>query len=420
MNHRPALLGVSYVAVMLSFGFLLAQSAVPSDSRPTVRADSANEPAPRGGLALGRRVFRFETFGDEQLWTDVLRMQEPVAKLAPSTALQVGLKVDADALPASVVEALKRGEVDLEDPATTLALLKLDAVVGVKGRVNAAGRLTSVGITCALCHSSVDDSLAKGVGKRLDGWANTDLDVGKIVSLSPALDDATRAELLTWGPGRYDPRHHAFDGVNLFPLNSPTVPIVIPPIYGLQRVGFETYTADGPISYWNSYVGVSQMGGHGSFSDPRLGLDIRQTPDRVTPLLRPLLQYQLSLRPPAPPPGSFDAVAARRGREVFRHEARCATCHRAPSFTDVLSGTAPDTPFLHDPEEIGVDGRYAARSATGKYRTTPLRGLWQHAPYFHDGSASDLNAVVEHYDQQLGLALSPAQKHDLVEYLKSL
>jgi mono/diheme cytochrome c family protein len=246
------------------------------------------------------------------------------------------------------------------------------------------------------------------------------LNVGAIVSLSPALDEATKAEFRAWGPGKYDPRHHAFDGTNIIPLNSPSVPIVIPPVYGLRGVGFETFTADGPISYWNAYVGVSQMGGQGNFTDPRIGLSIEQTPDLVTPKLRALLEYQLSLRTPVASKGSFDHAAARRGKRLFRNEARCATCHRSPNFTDVLSGPDRRVPFLHDPAEVGVDPAYAARSATGKYRTTPLRGLLQHAPYFHDGSAPDLLAVVNHYDRHFGLKLTEAQKADLVEYLKTL
>jgi hypothetical protein len=302
----------------------------------------------------------------------------------------------------------------------TLLLLRLDAVVGVRGRVNQAGQLTSVGITCALCHSTVDDSLAPGIGRRLDGWANVDLNVGAIVALSPALDDATRAEFSSWGAGKYDPRHHAFDGTNLVPLNSPSVPVVIPPIYGLKGVVFETFTADGPISYWNSYVGVGQMGGQGSFSDPRISLFIRQTPDLVTPKLPALLAYQLSLETPAPPRGSYDRGAAIRGKRLFRNEAGCASCHQPPHFTDVLSGPRRALPILHDPADVGADPTYAARSATGRYRTTPLRALWQHPPYFHDGSAPDLLAVVNHYDQLFALDLSERQKADLVEFLKSL
>ena len=246
------------------------------------------------------------------------------------------------------------------------------------------------------------------------------MNVGAIVALSPAVDDATKAEFRAWGPGKYDPRHHAFDGTSIIPLNSPSLPIVIPPIYGLKGVGFETFTGDGPISYWNSYVGVGQMGGRGNFSDPRISLFIKQTPDLVTPKLAALLDYQLSLRTPKHPSGSFDRRAAARGKHLFRGQGQCSTCHRSPNFTDVLSSPNRNAPFLHDAAEVGMDPAYAARSATGKYRTTPLRGLQQHPPYFHDGSAPDLGAVVDHYDTLLGLSLTAAQKVDLVEYLKSL
>ena len=375
---------------------------------------------PSAEHADGQQIFRFDTFGDEQLWTNVLRMHEVVSTLGPATALGVGLKVDVDMLPPPVIAALRAKQVDLKDPAVTTALIRLNAVVGLKGAVDDGGLLTRVGITCALCHSTVDNSFAPGIGKRLDGWANHDLNVGAIVALSPAIPDTLKAEFRTWGPGKYDPRHHAFDGINLRSLNSPSVPIVIPSIFGLKGVGFETYTADGPISYWNSYVGVSQMGGHGSFSDPRIGLSITQTPDLVTPKLAALLDYQLRLRVPEPPRDSFNAEAAKRGKHLFRNDAGCATCHESPDFTDVLSGPRRAIPFLHEPAEVGMDPRYAERTATGKYRTTPLRALWQHAPYFHDGSASDLAAVVDHYDRLFGLHLTAAQKSDLVEYLKSL
>ena len=224
-------------------------------------------------LRHGQRIFRFDTFGDEQLWTGVLRMHEAIATVSPATALKVGLKVDVEALPRTIIAALKAGKVNLDDPAVTIELLRLNSVVGVVGKVNEAGRLTSVGITCALCHSSVDDSFAPGIGRRLDGWANVNLNVGAIVALSPALDPALKEEFNTWGPGKYDPRHHIFDGTRIIPINSPSLPVVIPPIYGLQRVGFETYTGDGFISYWNSYVGVSQMGGQGTFRDRRIGCE---------------------------------------------------------------------------------------------------------------------------------------------------
>jgi mono/diheme cytochrome c family protein len=406
-----------------SFAYLLAMAiAISGIASPTgTVANAAHEQGEDDhGRHDGRTIFRYDTFGDEQLWTDVLRMHEVIPTVDPATALAVGLKVDADALPPEVIAALRAGDVDLTDPAVTVELLRLNAVVGVRGTVNEAGQLTSVGVTCALCHSSVDDSFAPGIGRRLDGWANTDLDVGAIVSLSPALDEATKAEFSAWGPGKYDPRHHAFDGINLIPLNSPSLPIVIPPIYGLRGVGFETFTGDGPISYWNSYVGVGQMGGQGTFADPRIGLFIDQSPDLVTPKLAALLDYQLSLKPPKAPRGSVDRRAAQRGKRLFRGEARCSTCHTGPTFTDVLSGPDRSVPFLHDPADVGMDPAYAARSATGRYRTTPLRGLQQHPPYFHDGSAPDLMAVVEHYDELFGLNLTPAQKADLVEYLKSL
>jgi mono/diheme cytochrome c family protein len=403
--------------------FIAAMAFALSGFAPPIRAEEnagSSERERAGDHRDGQAIFRFDTFGDEQLWTDVLRMHEVIPTVDPATALAVGLKVDVDALPADVIAALRAGQVDLADPAVTVALLGLNAVVGVKGTVDDTGRLTKVGVTCALCHSSVDNSFAQGIGKRLDGWANTDLNVGAIVALSPAVDDATKAEFRSWGPGKYDPRHHAFDGTNIIPLNSPSLPIVIPPIYGLKGVGFETVTADGPISYWNSYVGVGQMGGRGNFSDPRIGLFITQTPDRVTPKLAALLEYQLSLQTPKPRKGSVNLEAATRGKDLFRGQARCSTCHQSPRLTDVLSGPDRNVPFLHDAVEVGMDQAYADRSATGKYRTTPLRGLLQHAPYFHDGSAPDLRAVVNHYDRLFHLDLTADQKADLVEYLKSL
>lgn len=374
---------------------------------------------PAAQSADGKAVFRFDTFGDEQLWTEVLQMQHVVAELSPATALSVGLKVDSDALPAGVIQAIRAGQVDLDDPAVTIQLLKLNAVVGVIGKVVGANdTLATVGITCALCHSTVDDAIAPGIGRRLDGWPNRSLNVGAIVALSPAVSD--KATLRSWGPGKYDPRLRIFDGTNLIPINSPSIPVVIPPAYGLQGVGFETFNGDGPISYWNSYVGVTQMGGHGSFSDPRIGVSVTQTPDLVTPRLSALLQYQLSLPAPAPPAGSFDRAAARRGSAVFSGAARCSTCHIPPTYTDVSSGPNPSVPFLHHPSAIPTNKDYAARSATKQWRTTPLRGVWQHPPYFHDGSAADLLAVVNRYNTAFSLRLTERQKADLVEFLKSL
>jgi hypothetical protein len=378
------------------------------------------DPAKRTKPVSGQATFRFDTFGDEQLWTNVLRMHEAIPSVDPVTALAVGLKVDVEALPPELIAALQAGQVDLTDPAVTIELLRLNAVVGVMGRVNDLGQLERVGITCALCHSTVDNSFTTGIGRRLDGWPNRTLNVGAILGLSPALDEATKAEFATWKPGEYDPRHHAFNGMNIVPLNSPTRPVLIPPAYGLAGVGFETYTGDGSISYWNGYVGVSQMGGHGSFSDPRIGLFITQKPDLVTPKLPALLAYQLSLPAPAPPAGSFNTSAARRGERVFHGKARCATCHIPPTYTDVLRGPDSSMPLLHEAAEVGTEPVYATRSATGKYRTSPLRGIWQHPPYFHDGSAATLSAVVDHYDEHFTLNLSASQKADLVEFLKSL
>jgi cytochrome c5 len=358
-------------------------------------------------LAAGRQIFRFDTFEDEQFWTDTARMHEVVQKsVSPKTALSVGLKVDADAIPADVAAAIKAGKVNLDDPATTLTLLKLNAVVGLKGTVatiNGRDTLTRLGITCALCHSTVNNSFAPGIGNRMDGWPNTDLNVGAIIALSPAITPAQKAVYSSWGPGKYDPRYN-FDGKS--------TPLVLPPAYGLARISNETFTAEGPISYWNAYVAVTQMHGRGNFSDPRLGINIRQAPDEVTAKLPALRAYQHSLQAPPPPAGSFDQAAAGRGRGVFNRS--CATCHVGVSGTDNNSGV------LHQPSETGMSAAYALRTANKAYRTTPLRGLWQHPPYFHDGSAKTLADVVTHYNNVRRLDLSAAQQRDLVEFLKSL
>jgi mono/diheme cytochrome c family protein len=361
---------------------------------------------PAAAPADGRSIFRFDTFGDEQFWTDTLQLHTVIqSSISPAIALGVGLRVDASALPPGFLRTH-----DLNDPATTVELIRLNAVVGVVGKVT-GGQLKSVGITCALCHSTVDDSVTTGVGNRLDGWANRDLDPGAIIALSPVLTAAQKAIYNSWGPGKYDARFN-IDGISL--------PAVIPPAFGLQGVGFETFTGDGPISYWNNYVAVTQMGGHGSFSDPRIGVSVTQEPDLVTPKLPALLQYQLSLQTPPPPPGSFDPQAAKRGERLFKGKAACAACHIPPTFTDVLAGGDPTVPLLHEPDAVGTEPVYASRSATKRYRTTPLRALWQHPPYFHDGSAADLPAVVDHYDTFFGLGLNVRQKADLVEFLKTL
>ena len=357
----------------------------------------------------GQEIFRFDTFGDEQKWTDQLRMHEVIeAALDPLTALELGLKVDADALPDALIADVLAGNVDLTDPATTVALIGLDAVVGVVGTVETVDghdRLTSVGITCALCHSTVDDSFMPGIGRRLDGWPNIDLDPGRIIALSPAVPPAAKDVYNSWGPGKYDPR---------FNIDGLSTPLVLPPAFGLADVKKETYTGEGPVSYWNQYVAVTQMGGQGSFHDQQLGIKINQKPDLVKHKLKPLREYQFSLRTPPPPAGSFDAAAAARGRAVFHGAGRCATCHIPPLYTDVNRGR------LHAPAETGMDGAYAARTTTKRYRTTPLRALWQHPPYFHDGSAETLRDVIDHYDSVRALRLTEDQKLDLVEFLKSL
>ena len=382
---------------------------VACDDDPTP-ANDFDRPLDPTLIAQGKEIFRNDAFGNEVYWTDTLRMHEVIESgVSPATALSVGLKVDVDALPQAVRDAIANGQVNLNDPAVTVTLLKLNAVLGVKGTVEMVGgrdRLTRVGITCALCHSKVDNSFASGIGKRLDGHPNRDLNVGAIVALSPAVPAATKQVLNGWGPGKYDPRIN-FDGKN--------TPLVLPPAFGLRRVAKETYTAEGSVSYWNAYVAVTQMHGQGSFSDPRLGVNLVRTPDLVTPKLPALREYQLSLDAPAPPAGSFDPVAAERGRLVFNGTARCALCHRPESeFTDINDG------ILHTAAETGMSPAYAERTTQKRYRTTPLRGAWSHPPYFHDGSAATLAAVVTHYANVFNLQLTAQQRADLVEYLKSL
>jgi hypothetical protein len=350
----------------------------------------------------GKTVFRYDTFGDEVFWTQTLRINEAIqAALDPVTALGLGFKVDANALPAGILDSA-----DLSDPATTVALIGLDAVVGVKGEVDASGNLTSVGITCALCHSSVDDSVMKGIGARVDGQANHDLDPGAIIALSPGLagNQAMLDVLNSWGPGFYDPRWNQ-DGINH--------PVVIPSIYGLADVPLETYTGDGPVSYWNSYVAVTQMHGQGQFFDPRIDVAVLNEPDLVTPKLPSLFKYEVSLKPPEVPASAFDATAAARGQALFEGSAQCSTCHKGAALTDAGE-------ILHAATETGMEPVTAMRSATGRYRTTPLRGLLANGPYFHDGSAATLADVVSHYDSALSLGLSSGQAADLTEYLKSL
>ena len=387
------------IALVVTVGLGGCETRESEETPPATEDTLASEGTSPEQLTEGQQIFRFDTFGNEKFWTDTLRMNEVVEQnVDPTTALSVGLKVDADVLPPGILE-----QVDLTSPATTVALLKMNAVVGVQATVDANNHITRLGITCALCHSTVDNSVMPGIGRRMDGWPNRDLNVGAIIALSPALTAEQKAVYESWGPGKYDPRFN-IDGQN--------TPLVLPPAYGLAEVENETYTAEGPISYWNAYVAVTQMHGQGNFSDERLGIDVRQSPDLVTSKLPALRAYQHSLPAPPPPAGSFDAAGAERGRVVF--DRTCATCHVGATGTDNNAGT------LHQPDETGVDGAYAARTANKAYRTTPLRGLWQHPPYFHDGSAATLTDVVTHYTEALGLSLTAEERQDLEEFLKSL
>lgn len=396
-------------------------------------------------VARGRETFRFDTFGDEAFWTDALRLNEAVAGednggvgpgVDPATALAVGLKVDSEALPNGLKAALRRGEVDLEDPATTLALLQLDAVVGLQGEVTEDGQLESLGITCALCHSTVDDSFAPGIGRRLDGWANRDLDPGLIISLAPDLtpftdllgvsDEVARQVLRSWGPGKFD-ASLLLDG-KAFRPDGGSAAVLIPPAFGLAGVNLHTWTGWGSVTHWNAFVATLEMGGQGTLYDPRLDnaakfpiaaangfSDVRPVDDKVTPRLAELQFYQLALDAPRPPAGSFDHAAAERGEGLFNDEADCARCHVPPLFTEPGWN-------LHTPAEIGIDAFQAERGPEDRYRTAPLKGLWTHEKggYYHDGRFATLGEVVDHYDAHFALGLNAGQKSDLVEYLKSL
>jgi hypothetical protein len=387
-------------------------------------------------MVQGQDTFRNDTFGDEDFWGGTLRLHEAIAGVTPRTALGVGLKVDADALPRGVKKQLRRGEVDLDDPATTLALLRADAVVGVKGVFGPDGQLASMGIQCALCHSTVDDTLAPGVGRRLEGWANRDLNVGAIVGLSPDLspvatllgvDEATvRAVLASWGPGRFDAELF-LDG-RAFSPSGGSGATLIPPAFGLAGVNLHTWTGWGGVTYWNAFVANLEMHGKGTFVDARLADpaqfpvaaangfdDVRSTPDLITPKLAALHFYQLALPAPRPPAGSFDATAAARGKTLFEGKAGCAGCHVPPLYTEPGWN-------LHTAAEIGIDDFQASRAPDRRYRTAPLAGLWTHEQggFYHDGRFATLADVVQHYDRTFGLQLTNGDVTDLVEYLRSL
>jgi hypothetical protein len=394
-------------------------------------------------LQEGRQTFRFDTFGDEAFWGDTLQLHQALAQVSPKAALALGLKVDLDALPRNVVAALQQGALKLDDPALTLTLLQLRAVLGVTGFFNGQGQLQSVGFQCALCHSRVDDSFsapgipAGTIGHRLDGWPNRDLNVGAIIAQAPDLTafttslgvdaDTVRRVLNSWGPGKFDAELF-LDGQLFRPDGQPAATL-IPPAFGLAGVNLHTWTgAWGTVTYWNALVANLELHGQGTFVDPRLddpvqfpvaarnGLGhVRNEPDLITAKLPALHFYQLALPAPTPPPGSFDAAAAARGDALFSGKARCTTCHVEPVWTEPGWN-------LHTADEIGIDDFQANRAPDRRYRTSPLNGLWTHQQggFYHDGRFATLREVVSHYDMFFGLGLSDQDKNDLVEYLKSL
>jgi hypothetical protein len=391
----------------------------------------------------GKHIFRYDTFGDEDFWSGLLHIDKAIlgkglggfgAGVSPKTALAVGLKVDAQALPAEVVAAFKAGQVNLDDPASTVALLKLDAVVGVKGSFDVSGNLSAIGITCALCHSTVDNSFASGIGRRLDGWPNRDLNVGTIISLTNNakpiadmlhVDEPTLRNVLSlWGPGRFAPELF-LDG-KAFRPDGKVAADVLPAAFGLRDIKLATYTGWGDITYWNNFVGTLEMHGKGTFIDPRINDPVKypiaaennlgntiNNPDLLTSKLPALKAYQHSIAAPKPPAGSFNHSAAIRGKAIFISKAKCATCHTPPLLADNK---------LHTAEELGIDDFEAMRSPAEKYRTTPLGGLFTRMKggFYHDGRFATLIDVVNHYDNHFQLKLSAKEKDDMVEYLKSL
>ncbi|HEX7838895.1 MAG TPA: hypothetical protein VF469_15565 [Kofleriaceae bacterium] len=393
--------------------------------------------AARKLLAEGRETFRFDTFGDEAYWSGTLGLDRAIAKVSPKQALAVGLKVDVDALPAAVITALRAGKVDLDDPAVTQQLLKANAVVGVTGLFKQSSSRARIGIQCALCHSTVDDSFAPGIGRRLDGWANRDLNIGAIIALAPNLHPLAsmlhitvhqlEAVLASWGPGKFDAE--VFVDGKAFRPDGKSAATLLPAAFGLAGVPLHTYTGWGSVTYWNAFVANLLMHGKGNFFDPRLDnaakfpiaaedrlghIMIDEDEDRITPKLPALHAYQLVLVPPRPPAGSFDAALAEIGDKLFEGKARCASCHHQDR-------TEPGW-NMHTAAEIGIDDFQAKRSPDERYRTTPLPGLWTHMKggFYHDGRFATLLDVVNHYDTLLKLGLTEQEKTALVEYLKSI
>jgi hypothetical protein len=398
----------------------------------------------------GRQTFRFDTFGSEAFWGGALRLHQTIAGaanggigpgLSPRAALMLGLKVDAEALPADVVNAVRTGGLSLDDPRTTLALLKLDAVIGVKGTFTPDGKLASVGIRCSLCHSTVDRSFATNaipagnIGRRLDGWPARDLNVGAIIASAPTVkpfadllgvSEATvRRVLLSWGPGKFD-AELILDG-KAFRPDGKSAATLMPAAFGLAGISQHTYTGWGGVSHWNAFVANLEMGGSGIFWDPRLndaarfpiaarnGFGNRRTErDLITSKLAALHVYQLAI--PAPSSGvSPSDNRVRNGQALFNGRARCATCHVPPLYTEPGWN-------MHTPEEIGIDDFQANRSPDRRYRTTPLAGMIAKTKggFYHDGRFATLLDVVNHYDRHFGLRLTDQEKRDLAAFVASL
>jgi len=445
MKKKMMFTGFLLLLTLVAGSYIVKGEKNDSSDKYFSRAESGTDRNGQRMITDGRQTFRFDTFGDQAFWGDTLKLHQAIegAKLggvgpgvSPKTALAVGLKVDVDALPPSLVEELKAGQVDLDDPATTLALLKLNAVVGVTGFFKPEGNLRALGIQCALCHSTVDDALVPGIGRRLDGWANRDLNVGAIVALAPNLqpfaellevDQATVRKILnSWGPGHFD-ASLSMDG-KAFRPDGKSAAVLIPPAFGLAGVNLHTWTGWGGVSHWNAFVANLEMHGQGTFFDPRLddatqfpvaakaGLGhVKNDPDLVTAKLPALHFYQLAIPAPPPPAGSFNRDAATRGKTVFTEKAMCSNCHVPPLYTEPGWN-------LHTPSEVCVDSFQADRAPDKRYRTSPLNGLWTHTQggFYHDGRFATLGDVVNHYDSCFNLGLADQQKADLVEFLKSL
>ena len=449
-RRRLALTGTLLAGAILTLGAAHhfaqgpARAAEPEDLDPVASHARQPELDALQAIGRGRQTFRHDTFGDQAFWGDALRLHEAIAGaanggvgpgLTPRAALGLGLKVDAEVLGRSLRRQLAAGNVDLDDPASTLVLLRRNAVVGVRGFFS-GDTLTSVGIQCALCHSTVDDSFAPGIGVRRDGWANRDLDVGAIVAFAPDLSvladlldvsqDTVRQVLRSWGPGKFD-AELVLDG-KAFRPDGKSAATLIPPAFGLAGVNLHTWTGWGSVTHWNAFVANLEMHGQGTFFDPRLddaaqfpiaaanGFgNVRNTPDLITGKLADLHLFQLALQAPAPPAGSFAPPAAARGRTLFAGKAGCATCHVPPLFTEPGWN-------MHLPSEVGIDAFQADRSPDRRYRTAPLKGLWTHTKggFYHDGRFATLEAVIDHYDGFQGLGLTAQEKSDLVQYLLSL